>query len=302
MRLVLLKGNLRLQFEGGINMVLVAFDDETGELIGKGGSYRTPEHLEKIKQIQAKEKYRKRGNRHFVQCFHDPIKDVTPHLSLTESGAIMKLLLYMKMNSEGLLQKDTKPLKQLDIKNILGKGKTQTAAIIKRLEELSLLLPIKNGRSKLFYMNEEFHIMGKRNKKVHFTKVLTTKLREVVSQLKLEQLGFLYKILPYFHYEKCVLAHNPNEHVESKIQYMNRNELAIAINHDVDYITKLVRQLVANSLIMVTNSSRNVLYYVHPDLMYRQENDGNNDYCNALRQMFENHQRESKRRMAKIKD
>ncbi|WP_375199722.1 hypothetical protein [Bacillus sp. RS11] len=283
-------------------MVLVAFDDETGELIGKGGSYRTPEQLDKIKQIQAKEKYRKRGNRHFVQCFLDPIREVTPHLSLTVSGAIMKLLLYMKLNNGGLLQDDDKPLKQSDIKKILGKGKTQTAAIIKHLEELSLLLPIKDGRSKLFRMNEKFHIMGKRNKKDHFTKVLTTKLREAVGQLKLEHLGFLYKILPFFHYEKCVLAHNPNEKDESKVQYMNRNELAVAINHDVDTITKLVRQLAENGLIMVTNSSRNVLYYVHPDLMYRQENDGNNDYCNALRQMFENHQRESKRRSAKKRD
>lgn len=69
-------------------MGLVAYDDETGELIGKGGLYRTPAQLDKIKQIQAKDKYRRRGNRHFVQCFLDPIRDVTPHLSLTVSGAI----------------------------------------------------------------------------------------------------------------------------------------------------------------------------------------------------------------------
>lgn len=257
---------------------------------------------EGFRHRQRKEQYIMRGNRHFVQCLHDPIKDVTPHLSLTESGAIMKLLLYMKMNNEGLLQQDNKPLKQSDIPKILGKGKTQTAAIIKRLEELSLLLPIKDGRSKLFRMNDKFHIMGKRNKKVHFTKVLTTKLHEVVGQLKLEHLGFLYKILPYFHYEECVLAHNPNEPDESKIQYMNRNELATAINHDVDYITKLVGHLSDKGLIMVTISSRNALYYVHPHLMYRQENDGNNDYCKALCRMFENNQRNSKRRSAKIKD
>lgn len=264
-------------------------DCETGELM-KVTSFTTVEQAEKqerqhegFRHRQKKEQYIMRGNRHFVQCFHDPIKDVNHHLSLAESGAIMKLLLYMKMNNEGLLQHDNKPLKQLDIEKILGKGKTQTAVIIKRLEELSLLLPVKNGRSKLFYMNKEFHIMGKGNKKDHFTKVLTTKLREVVGQLKLEHLGFLYKILPYFHYEKCVLAHNPNENDESKIQYMNRNELAVAITHDVDYITKLVRRLADNGLIMVTNSSRNVLYYVHPDLMYRQENDGNNSYCLTFR-------------------
>lgn len=89
-------------------MGLVAVNDETGEVVGEIGSYRTPEQLERYKQIQAMEKHKMRGNRPFVCCFHESIKDVTQHLSLTESGAVMKLLLYMKMNKKGLLQKGGK--------------------------------------------------------------------------------------------------------------------------------------------------------------------------------------------------
>jgi len=281
---------------------LIAVNPLTGEVKGEIAYYRTPEQEKRHRQKQNSEKYKLRGRKPYINCFHDSIKEVTQHLSLTESGAVMKLLLYLKMNGEGLLQKNGKPLRQLDIQNILGKSKRQTVDIVKRLEALSILISVKEGRSKLFYMNDYFHIMGKVPKRGYFTKLLTTKLREVVGDLKLEQLGFLYKVLPYFHYNTCILSHNPNEEDEKKIRYMNRNELSTTINYDVDNITSLVKKLEEQGLIMFTRSCGNVLYYVHPDLMYRQANDGDTEKFNTLRQMFEAHKINANRRKAKVKD
>jgi len=279
-------------------MARALIDTETGEKVADDvASYRTARQQEAYEKHKEIENYKLRGTRPFIGCFHDSIKEATPHLSLTESGAVMKLLLYMKMNSKGLLQKGGEPLKQIDIRKILGKGRTQTAEIVKKLEYLSILVPDRKGRSKLFYMSEEFHIMGKGAGKRYFTKLLTSKLREVVDDLKLEQLGFLYKVLPYFHFDTCVLSHNPNEREEKKILHMNRKELAAAINYDVDNITTLVKQLRKKGLIMTTNSSGNVLYYVHPDLMYRQANDGNLSKYDALRAMFKAHQVNANRRL-----
>lgn len=242
--------------------------------------------------MKKKQEHIRRGNNTpFIMYFHDSIREVTQHLSLTESDAVMKLLLYMKMNSQGLLIEGGRPLKQSDIQKILGRGKSQTAAIINRLENLSILISKKEGRSKQFYMNNKLHHMGKLLRKKHaFTKLWKSKLCVIAGDLKLEQLGFLYKVLPYFYYNKCILTHNPNEKDEKEIKYMNRKELAVAINYNIDNITALVKQLKKRGLIMTTTSSGNVLYYVHPDLMYRQDNDGDNDKFNALRSMFEAHQ------------
>ncbi|PLR98232.1 hypothetical protein [Bacillus sp. T33-2] len=283
-------------------MELIAINPNTGEVKGEIAFYRTHEQQEQYLKIKYLEKYKLRGNRPYVSCYHDSIKDVTQHLSLTESGGVMKLLLYMKLNADGLLQKDGKPLKQLGIQNILGKSKRQTVEIVKRLEFLSILKAVKVGRTKFFYINEHFHVMGRITRKSYFTKLLTNKLREVVEDLRLEQLGFLYKVLPYFHYNTCVLAHNPDETDEQKIRSMNRKELAIAINYDVDNITPLVKQLRQKGLVMTTYSNGNVLYYIHPDLMYRQANDGNKEQFNTLRGMFMAHQLSANRRIIKIKD
>uniref|UniRef100_C5D541 Replication protein n=1 Tax=Geobacillus sp. (strain WCH70) TaxID=471223 RepID=C5D541_GEOSW len=262
-------------------------DLKTGKIINIA-YYRTEEqhktHLEK----QKKEKYRKTKAYQFVACYHDTIKEVTKHLTLIEAGAVMKLLLYLKINGKGLLTKEGKPFKQKDLQKILGKGATQTKQIINRLEYLSILIPIKEGRSKIFYINEDFHRMGKLGKKP-FTKLLKSRLKEIVNELPLNHLGLLYKILPYFHLEKCFLCHNPTELDVSMIRKMNREELAKAINYDPDELTKIVKNLRKKGLIMTTESCGNLIYYVHPDLMYGRDDDRENEYTNSLRAMFEEH-------------
>ena len=70
---------------------------------------------------------------------------------------------------------------------------------------------------------------------------------------------------------------------------MNRSDLAKAINHDPDKLTKIVKSLREKGLIMTTESSGSLMYYVHPDLMYRKDSDGQDDYTLGLRAMFEEH-------------
>ncbi|UGB31297.1 hypothetical protein [Metabacillus sp. B2-18] len=259
----------------------------TGEMVNVA-SYMTEEGKRASQERKRKTAYRNKNNIPFVACYHDPIREVTQHLSLIESGAVMKLLHYLKQNGKGKLSKAGKPLLQKDLQVILCRGATQTKLIVKKLEYLSILIPIKEGRSKVFYINEDFHCMGKLLRKP-FTKLLKGRLSTIIDVLPLNQLGFLYKILPYFHFEKCFLCHNPYETDFSIIRKMNRGDLAKAINHDPDELTKIVNNLTKKGLIMTTESCGSLMYYVHPDLMYRKDSDGQDDYTSGLRAMFEEH-------------
>ncbi|KKB40006.1 MULTISPECIES: hypothetical protein [Bacillales] len=259
----------------------------TGETVNVA-TYLTEEGKREREERQRKTAYRNNKVIPFVACYLDPIKEVTQHLSLIEGGAVMKLLHYLKQNGKGKLSREGKLLNQKDLQTILGRGATQTKQIVKRLEYLSILIPIKEGRSKVFYINENFHCMGKLLNKP-FTKLLKGRLSTIVDRLPLNQLGFLYKILPYFHFEKCFLCHNPNEEDFSVIRKMNRSDLAKAINHDPDELTKIVKSLAKEGLIMTTESRGSLMYYVHPDLMYRKDSDGQDDYTSCLRGMFEEH-------------
>lgn len=275
---------------------VILVDSATGEKIDDVANYRTQAQQDSYNKYIKLKKYKLMGKRPFVCCFHNSIKDVSRYLTLTDCGAIMKLLLHVKLNNGGLLQKGGEPLKQKDFELILGKSKRQVANIVSSLEFTSMIIATKEGRSKLFYVNEEFHIMGKGVGKKYFTKLLTKKLKEIAGDLKLEELGLLYKVLPYFHYETCALAHNPNEQEEEKIKYMNRKELATAIDYTKDNVTILVKKLIKKGLVMSIHSSGTVLYYIHPDLMYRQTNDGNTEKFNALRALFEANERNASNR------
>lgn len=261
-------------------------DTETGKLV-EIEYYRTSKQQKAF--LEQRKKGKIKGNTlPFIACYHEPIREVTKHLSLINGGAIMKLLLYLKLNGKGKLTSAGKALKQKDLQTILGKGTTQTKQIVKDLEYLSILIPIREGRSKVFYINENFHGMGRLLNK-SFTKLLKGRLSSIVDELPLNQLGFLYKILPYFHFEKCFLCHNPDERDISEIRRMNRDELAKAINYDPDELTKIVKHLRKKGLIMTTDSCGNLMYYVHPDLMFRKSSNGQDDYTHGLRAMFEEH-------------
>ncbi|HHY2689986.1 TPA: hypothetical protein ACV5PF_003793 [Bacillus cereus] len=66
-------------------------------------------------------------------------------LTLTEAGAIIKLLPFLRFKSEGKLIKNGKPLKQMDIQRIFKRGKVATTKILTRLEELSVIHVMKEG-------------------------------------------------------------------------------------------------------------------------------------------------------------
>jgi len=279
-------------------------DLETNDVI-EVESIRTPkQHEAWLKQQQRKKAIERGRDEPHVGCFQDPIKEVTPHLTLTQCGALIKLLLHMKMSNGGLLMKNKVPLSLTDIQKILGKGRTQTSAIVEKLEILSIINSQKEGRSKHFYINEKYHVMGKHPKrkgKRYFIKLYIDKLGGMVDDLTLEELGFLYKILPYCHYYNFYLVHNPKDGDFAKIEHMNRKELAAAINYDADNVTALVKQLRKKGLIMSSNSSGVVLYRVHPHLIHIQ-GDGSNSRIKDICAEFETHQNEANRRSKRAKD
>ncbi|MEG0448992.1 MAG: hypothetical protein RR595_03945 [Lysinibacillus sp.] len=286
-------------------MELVTFDKKTGEIKEDIAYYRTLKQQEAwIKQQQREKAIEKGRDEPHVGCFQDPIKEVTPHLTLTQCGALIKLLLHMKMSNGGLLMKNKVPLTLTDIQQILGKGRTQTSAIVKKLESLSMINSPKAGRPKHFYMNEKYHVMGTHPKgkgKRHFIKLYKAKLGGMVDDLTLEELGFLYKILPYCHYHSFYLVHNPNEGDFAKIEHMNRDELATAINYNVDNVTALVKQLRKKGLLISSNSSGVVLYRVHPHLIHIQ-GDGSDSRIKGVCAEFEAHQNEANRRSKRVRD
>lgn len=259
-------------------------DITTGE-IAEGYTLRRPEQAAFYRNRQAY-KDREKGS-HWVTAYHEAIRDITQDLSLTQAGAIIKLLPYLRFKSEGKLINNGKALKQADIQRIFKRSRNRTAELLTELESLGVIMIVKEGRSNVFYIAAEFHTMGYVAEGVKFTKLYQVKLSEVVDGMELFEVGLLYKILPYFHFSEYYLCANPDEHNVDSIDHLDREALATVIGHEPETVTRLISKLQSRKALLSTKSGRTVRYLVHPDLMFRQQIE--TEWTRSVRKMFNEH-------------
>ena len=273
------------------NRRLNVIDIETGELVTDGSVYiRSKTQDDGYQKRLEKERYiYSTRDRNWVASYHDPIERISKELSLTETGAIIKLLPYMRFKTQGKLIKDGKPLKQADIQRIFKRGKTATREILRILEEKGVIEVQKEGRANVFYISAEFHEIGNVDESERFTKLYQVRTREITEKLALHEAGILYKILPFFHYERYYLCANPNESDKDNLRYINRKELAQIVGLNEDDVSRTVNKLRDLGALMSTKSGRSVRYLVHPDLMFRQATE--TEWTKAVREMFEAHRK-----------
>lgn len=270
---------------------LGVIDRDTGELVTDGSaSVRHRSQDDGYRQYIEKERYKySTADVHWVASYHDPIERISKELSLTETGAIIKLLPYMRFRAQGKLIKDGKPLKQADIQRIFKRGRTATRDILNELQAKDVISVQKEGRSNVFYISAEFHEKGNVRDSERFTKLYQVRTREITDALALHEAGILYKILPYFHYSEYYLVDNPNESDLSKLRYIGRNELADRIGMREYDLTQAVRKLRSKGALMSTESGKSIRYLVHPDVMFRQSIE--TDWTDAVRKMFAAHRK-----------
>lgn len=224
--------------------------------------------------------------RRWVAAYQSSIQSISRILTLTQAGAIIKLLPYMRFKANGKLIDGGKPLNQRSLARIFKRSRSATTEILRDLEKLGVISVTKEGRANTFYISAKFHSMGELSGE-RFTKIYVGKLAEVCEGLDLKEIGLLYKVLPYFHYREFYLCANPNEPDIEKLIFLDRNGLAAAVGHDVATVSSLVKKLRSQKAMLSTKSGNSVRYLVHPDLFGRQRNES--EWTRSVRKLFEQH-------------
>lgn len=261
-------------------------DGEVGYFVPETSNavIRTKNEIERAKQYASLNKTKKMHNGpKYVVSYNKNVERIVRDLSLIEAGALIKLILQLKINQDGKLTKSDKPLKKADIARLLGRSKSSTNSIIDRLMEIGILQTV----NEYFRINPAYHTMGEMRDEL-FTKMYKSKTREIIQHLQLNEIGLLYKIIPFFHYSQYYLTMNPNAQ-EENIEYMGRVTLSKRIGHDVATVSKIMTKLQGAGAILITGSKNEVRYLVHPDLLFRQPDGTNTDWTWAVRKLFDDH-------------
>jgi hypothetical protein len=272
-------------------------DGEIGYFVPEtlNATIRTSEEMERAKYYASlPKKKRFHHGRNYVVSYNEAVAGIIRDLSLIEAGAMIKIMLQLRVNGDGKLLKGSlvnpEPMKKADIARVLGRSKSNANTLVDRLVVLELLEDGPDG----FYVNKTFHSMGGKIADEVFTKVYTVRAKEIIDDLKLNEIGMLYKIIPFFHYSEYYLCVNPNVD-KAFIEYIGRETLADSICHDVGTVSKIMSRLQSVGAILVTGTRKEVRYLVHPDLMFRQTEGYETEWTNAVRKLFEDHAKKSRK-------
>ncbi|WP_298833754.1 hypothetical protein [uncultured Planococcus sp.] len=273
-----------------VNNAIERYTDDSGRDIVYGYadevSIQTNDTLEEWAEAKRLRELRESGpTRYYVNCYHDTAKLLSETLKVTELGALMKLVPYLRINSGGRLYHKGNRMTAAAIAGVLGKGKRTTDAILSDLAAHGVLTTERNGRYVVYGINEHYHSIGKHVRKTYYTKVYQVKTRTDIANLTIQAAGLLYKMIPYFNFEYCCLCVNPNETDQEKLRYMSHIQLAQLIGVDRKFVDRYTKELRKYGFISSMLFYEAELYVINPDVMYRKR-DEYTQYAEMLRGLF----------------
>ncbi|KRG11553.1 hypothetical protein ACA29_17095 [Lederbergia galactosidilytica] len=154
------------------------------------------------------------------------------------------------------------PLTDKDLAEVFGINKRYVSGIITELKEIGVITETREGYYKV---NERYHFRGrsredtyigyyKVNERYHFrgrsredTYMLVKTFHTTLNKIKVNpaELGVLYKLLPYIHYESNLVCENPFEDDPRKVRFLNTSEIAGKVGLSRQKLNDTLRKLVS---------------------------------------------------------
>lgn len=244
-------------------------------------------------------------------------------LTITDRRYFMQLAIYAQFDGKPLM-KDGKPLTTTDISELWNLNYAGTVRRLNKFVENQLLNKMSSGKNRHYVLNEHTFLMGKGVKSGEkFVKLFQNKLAHVIERIQfieeveakknenrsteiIDVIGILQAVMPYFHYQTYYLVTNPNEDIlqkgEKTIDALDRNPKVLkhlskaqigrilgykkmrtkTVDTYMDYLQKA-------GAVMITEVSNKRRYLIHPDLMFRLDTNGLDDYTKYVRNQFNQH-------------
>ena len=186
---------------------------------GRAFRYKSVEQEAAIER----ERYKRLDKRHFSFTHMANIREYTDSLSNKYCGYILLLQPHIQYQTNVLVKgsKDETPLSEKDIASIIGATARTAKTVIKSLKDNDIIFESDNGK---YTINDRYHFRSKAKEDVEaLIKTYFTTLKKL--DLTPADLGFVYKLLPYIHYDSNLVCDNPFMPAD-EIEYLNAKQIA----------------------------------------------------------------------------
>lgn len=240
---------------------------ETGEDLSTDYTLRHRNQDEAFREQQKQTTDR----RDFSNANMPNIHEVYNALTTAQCGYLMLLQCYVDYN--GVLVKssrDKTPMTTADMMSVLQLAK-------KRMTFYDFLSActahdIIREEGGAYSVNERYHFKGNFGSQ-YVVKLYTAKIKKVYSEVKATDIGLIYRMLPFVHYETNALCENPFEKNPKYIRWFNKKELAAAIGVTPDTLGRRLKQMKFDGEFVVARikvGGEPERYTFNPNVFYRQ--------------------------------
>jgi hypothetical protein len=172
-----------------------------------------------------------RGKQHrFTFSVMDVLHEVTNVLTRAQCCYLLILQCYVGYGVGHLMNPDKSLMKTNDMRRVLlMDDRRKKSSFYNFLDKaVSNGFIIENGDGS-YSINERYHFRGKASTGIAVLKAYTAKIKKINGNVRPEDLGLIYMMLPLVHYSTNTLCSNPGEEIPEKVHALSRHELAEAI-------------------------------------------------------------------------
>lgn len=225
----------------------------------------------------------KEGRNHdFTFTNMDSIARVIEAIEDKHCGYLLYLQCFIAYE-DGVLtnpNRDKTPMTKNEIMGTLGLKKTAFYDFYRNMVGKGIII---ENDDKTFSVNEDYHFKGSTTNTATI-KSFTAKVRDLYTAKDAKKLGFIYKLLPYVHFDTNTICNNPYERDMAQVKQLSKNDIAEITGVTEKTVYSYLRKTkLGEQFIFAEVRSGNTHYYkLNPFIFYRKK--GRPDA--SLREMF----------------
>jgi hypothetical protein len=192
------------------------------------GSYA---QKEAYKAEQESDKWSRGKQSEFTAAAMLELSDVYTVLTTTQCGYLMRLQCNVNYGEGILVNSNKSRMTTADMIRVLQLTKKRSTFynFLSKCIDNDIIREREDGA---YFVNPRYHFKGAFNDNQFVVKAYITKIKRVYREVKAADIGLIYRMLPFIHYETNALCMNPSESNPRSIEWFNRKELAEAIGVD----------------------------------------------------------------------
>lgn len=200
------------------------------------------------------------------------LHEVYDVLTTPQCGYLMLLQCYVGWDDGIIENPDGRPMTTEDMRQVLGLTGTKKSTFydfFSACVDRGIIVEADGGHA----INDRYHFKGALAD-VHAIKTYAAKLRRVYREVRANDIGLIYRMLPFVHMSTNALCADPFERDPKKIRWFSQKELADAIGVDTSTLRRrmpLMRFDGEYVIARIKLGSEPERYTFNPSVFYRQD-------------------------------